>query len=673
MHTENSFNTNTQEVNYLFLGLGAANTLLLMQMHKHNLLDKKKITIIDPDYTALTKKTYCFWGTETERRELGLEDHITHIWKRLIVNDKHPESITPLAYLHIPGSSICDLAKSIVDQYHIEIITEPYYKPIEKPDKKFVFELENRLLLADKVFDSRPPQFENPKKNQSHLWQSFIGWKIKSTKKNFDTSTAILMDFDIDQLDTCQFVYLLPFSSEEALVELTRFGETKITEAEANPILQEYLFKKNIDYTILEVEKGVIPMSTSAFNNHSLDTNWIYTGAKAGMLKPSTGYAFKAMAQDALAIASSLQKEITYHRKVKKSRFLFYDRLLLKILEQKPDQGKIIFQSLFHTISIQRVLQFLDEQTAIRQEVTIFSKLPIKVFLLAALKDIWFTCKQISPTILAFIFSLLSLLLVRLHYANMVWGILAIIFFTYGLSHGAIDHLTDKRINSAKTLVQFVSIYIAKGLLFAILWWITPTIALVGFIIFSAWHFGQADYTAWNVKNGFSTLLWGLCVLLLMLVFHVSETVYVLNQIPYLHLPPSLAAADSFSLALVQYATIATGLSLSYTYRSVQMLLTISYLLISSQFPLMVSFGIYFCFQHSLHGWKFLQQNLRMKSAALFKKSGPFTLGAILLFATMAFFYSNQFFGFFFILLSCMSIPHIFSMHRFYKKSYSGY
>ncbi|WP_323824239.1 hypothetical protein, partial [Pseudomonas aeruginosa] len=59
--------------------------------------------------------------------------------------------------------------------------------------------------------------------------------------------------------------------------------------------------------------------------------------------------------------------------------------------------------------------------------------------------------------------------------------------------------------------------------------------------------------------------------------------------------------------------------------------------------------------------------------SALFIKSGPFTLGAIVLFSIMAFLYSSQFFGFFFILLSCMSIPHIFSMHSFYKKSYSGY
>ncbi|MFX5756366.1 Brp/Blh family beta-carotene 15,15'-dioxygenase, partial [Acinetobacter baumannii] len=90
---------------------------------------------------------------------------------------------------------------------------------------------------------------------------------------------------------------------------------------------------------------------------------------------------------------------------------------------------------------------------------------------------------------------------------------LATIFLTFGLSHGAIDHLTEKKITTSKALLQFVGTYIGKGLLFALFWWMAPTLALIGFILFSAWHFGQADYTAWRIKNSFDTLLWGLCVL----------------------------------------------------------------------------------------------------------------------------------------------------------------
>lgn len=260
MVAENSFDTKTQTIDYLFLGLGAANSLLLLQMHKQHLLKNKKIAIIDPDHTTLLEKTYCFWGTETEIKELGLEDSITNTWKNLIVNDKPSESITPLEYAHIPGSSLYRQAQSILNHYDLKIISEPYKISREKSTAKFIFTLETQVLLAHTVFDSRPPQFANPQKNQSHLLQSFIGWKIESTENDFDPSTAILMDFEIDQMSTCQFIYLLPFSQRHALVELTRFSEKIITEAEANILLKEYLNKKNINYTTLEVEKGVIPM-----------------------------------------------------------------------------------------------------------------------------------------------------------------------------------------------------------------------------------------------------------------------------------------------------------------------------------------------------------------------------------------------------------------------------
>ncbi|MFX5705845.1 Brp/Blh family beta-carotene 15,15'-dioxygenase, partial [Acinetobacter baumannii] len=77
---------------------------------------------------------------------------------------------------------------------------------------------------------------------------------------------------------------------------------------------------------------------------------------------------------------------------------------------------------------------------------------------------------------------LLSLLLIRFEYATIVWGILATIFLTFGLSHGAIDHLTEKKITTSKALLQFVGTYIGKGLLFALFWWMAPTLALIGFI-----------------------------------------------------------------------------------------------------------------------------------------------------------------------------------------------
>jgi hypothetical protein len=58
-----------------------------------------------------------------------------------------------------------------------------------------------------------------------------------------------------------------------------------------------------------------------------------------------------------------------------------------------------------------------------------------------------------------------------------------------------------------------------------------PDVALLVFIAFSAWHFGQADFKQWNLKQGFISFIWGLIVLATILLFHLDETIGVLEQI----------------------------------------------------------------------------------------------------------------------------------------------
>jgi hypothetical protein len=84
---------------------------------------------------------------------------------------------------------------------------------------------------------------------------------------------------------------------------------------------------------------------------------------------------------------------------------------------------------------------------------------------------------------------------------------------------------------------------------------------------------------------------------------------------------------------------------------------------------LLVSFGIYFVVQHSLHGWRHLKNDLKTNSFNLWLKALPFSLGAVLIFLTFMLLNNKDYTGVFFIILSCISMPHIFSMHNFYINS----
>ena len=76
------------------------------------------------------------------------------------------------------------------------------------------------------------------------------------------------MDFNIPQSGFTQFVYVLPTSKTEALIELTRFGNELLSPELAKDLLRNYLLTFNGNYSINDIERGVLPMSQNAEQYH---------------------------------------------------------------------------------------------------------------------------------------------------------------------------------------------------------------------------------------------------------------------------------------------------------------------------------------------------------------------------------------------------------------------
>lgn len=665
MHSKILFKENIPTYDFLFIGLGAANCLILNQLFEKNLLENKKIAIIEPDVENIINRTFCFWAEKSELQHLELTNFIEYHWDNIQINNWTEQSLKPLGYYHIPGIIIFEKVQSILDVINVTIFDCGY---LGSPVSKGYFQkinIKEENVQSKIVFDNRPPKLSLPEKNESILWQSFLGWFIKTDKNHFDNSTATLMDFDLPQDDVCQFIYVLPFKPNYALIEITRFGKDKISTKDAESILKKYLSKKNIKYTINKTENGCIPMSTAQIDTTENQLNYIATGGRAGMLKPSTGYAFKSMAEHALNITESLINNKEVEKPIKNKRFQFYDRLLLKILENQPYEGKNIFNTLFKKIRTTEVLNFLEEKSTLRLEMKIFSKMPLLLFLKYAFKDIAYRISKVKPVILAFLFTIMSLVLSFLGLDIIYIVILGLLFISYGLSHGALDYLLDKNITSKTKLLKFIILYISKGLIYAFIWFLSADVALTFFILFSAFHFGQTDFKMWNISNNRHSFFWGLSVLLTILSFHFEETIEILHQIPGFHSISGLMKMQSSQILIIQVGSLAIGLFLSLIHRSKQMLITMSYLVISIFLPLLSSFGIYFIVQHSLHGWGDLKINLHISTNKMFYKAMPYNFGALILTPFIFYFFQENYFGIFFILLSCVSLPHVLAFNKY--------
>ena len=663
------------KVDYLFAGAGASATLLLMCMEKQGLLKDKKILILDPDTKQNNDKTYCFWSDQNEQITLQCQHLISHQWDEVSVNRNEQESLLPKKYSHIAGIDVYKELRRIIDQHQLQRIQSSVIEltPIENGIKVIT---DTGIWESSLVFDSRPTKYLPLKKDDAHLLQSFIGYVIATGKPNSNVNCVDLMDFNVEQLGATQFMYVLPFGEGKILVELTRFGLEPITQIEANPILDLYINQRFGNYQILHTEIGCIPMSTAAIAVETLP-GVIPIGGRAGAVKPSTGYAFKNMFHHAERLADSLKRNIKPAVINESSRFRFYDRLLLLILTRQPSQGKSIFEALFKKNETKNVLQFLDEKSTLIQDIRIFMTLPIKPFLIAVG---WVASSRIQKFVTSFVLLLLSMLLLIIYKSSpQIFNWIQIVIFTIGMfmvgiPHGAVDHLLETDNLNSRIKPKFVISYLGLAFLNLILWILFPIGALLFFIGYSAWHFGQTDLREWKPKttNALKNTAWGFLILSIILLGHVDETNSILENMNALKIPIhyNLGKQISVLLSLV-------GITWAILEKRWMMFISSLTLLVSIELPLLTSFGLYFIGQHSMNGWSHLKQGMKVNNTSLYLKALPFTIGAIILFAAFIFLLSNNYLSdfieniitIFFVFISCISFPHVMAMNSYYKKN----
>ena len=390
--------------NFTIVGAGASGLWLANAMMDHGLLNNKTLRIVENDNNKTNDRTWCFWAKE------GIKEPeiVSKEWR--LIKDlyrKRNNQIFPYRYYHIKSNHFYDHLKEKLKQnpniyWHIDTVNTVEHIS----QNKIKIETENHAWESDYVFLSALPlknktqqleklnHYLGKKNNQNKelfLWQSFVGYRIKTEQPAFNPAELIMMDFNADQSNATQFFYELPFSEHEALVEFTRFGTDVIDYNYAIKQIEGRLKAKNINYQILETEKGAIPMTPQFdINKPSLNSSQkiIYIGTLGGAIKPTTGYGFKRMFHYAEKLAEALKNEekVNLPTMKRKWRFKVYDIILLQILIESPHLGKTIFQTLFTNQPITRILKFLDEDTSILEEVKIFARLPLIPFIKSLFK-----------------------------------------------------------------------------------------------------------------------------------------------------------------------------------------------------------------------------------------------------------------------------------------------
>ena len=356
-------------------------------------LSKKKILVIDQADKNKNDRTWCFWEEEPGLFEL-IVHHRWNAFHFKAADHSDTVSIWPYQYKMIRGEDFYRYVLSYARAFpNVYFLNERVHKVYTEGDKGIV-ETHSGIYAAAYVFNSilfgdLSAQVREQKKYL--LLQHFKGWVIETETNCFDADTATFMDFSVSQQYGTTFMYVLPVAPNKALIEYTLFTEQVLPKEAYDEALLAYITNQlNInDYTILEEETGIIPMTNFSFPGQ--EGKIINIGIAGGQAKASSGFAFQQIQRKTAAIVQSLVQH--QHPFVKDTltdkKFRWYDATLLHVLHHQKMPGDKVFTSIFQKNDVIAILRFLDNRSDLLTDLKIMSTVPMHIFLPAALKEIW--------------------------------------------------------------------------------------------------------------------------------------------------------------------------------------------------------------------------------------------------------------------------------------------
>jgi len=372
-----------ERFDYIICGGGASGLLLSNALLSDKHFNDKKILIIEKESKTDNDKTFGFWND----KESVLDNIVFKEWEYAEFIDSNSHNsflLSPYKYKMIKSNEFYlyigdKISKASNFTYLNSTVNEidQVNNTVKTNDGEF-----SSSIIFSSIYN------EVSFKKYPLLKQHFIGWTIETKNESFDDNKITFMDFSVDQKDEIRFMYILPFSKNKALIEYTLFSSDIISDDEYEKEIKAYLKRRNIlNYSIVEKEKGMIPMTCYPFFENNTDT-YFQIGTAGGWSKPSTGYTIKNSIEKIDIIINSLKLNKPLSKIRFKNRFWYYDLLFLDVLIASKGKGSQVFSDLFKNNDPIKIFKFLDEKTSVMEELSIFLSVDIKTFVRSLIKRI---------------------------------------------------------------------------------------------------------------------------------------------------------------------------------------------------------------------------------------------------------------------------------------------
>ncbi len=225
---------------YIIIGAGAAGLMLATAMDQDPFFASNRILLLEKQTTRSNDRTWSYW----EKGSGPYDSLLTRQWEEIKfkgVNQVLIKNIQPYSYKTLRGQDFYSFHYQNLEESNIVTLRHEAVLSIEESENFVAVRTTAQTYSGSYVFNSlfTPP---SPKEQKKYplIQQHFVGWFIRADKPIFQENVATFMDFSLPQKSNTRFMYVLPFSENEGLVEYTLFSKDLLE------VSEKFLKKKKV-------------------------------------------------------------------------------------------------------------------------------------------------------------------------------------------------------------------------------------------------------------------------------------------------------------------------------------------------------------------------------------------------------------------------------------------
>ena len=181
------------------------------------------------------------------------------------------------------------------------------------------------------------------------------------------------MDFDVEQEPNgVQFIYVLPFAPDHALVEHTSFARGGMAPHKRQRAIRQFL---DCEHEVLRQERGRLPMTTVRLPSARSERT-VAIGVAGGALRASSGYAFTRVQAHSTAIARAIAAGAPPPKRAGAAHRHALDVVFINALVQQPETFPELFRTLVERVPADAFARFMTDRSTPRDLARIVRAMP---------------------------------------------------------------------------------------------------------------------------------------------------------------------------------------------------------------------------------------------------------------------------------------------------------